>query len=479
MRLWTFLIISCAFATVGCGSLNGIPSGTSEQTSVSRSNVSPNAHSLPVARRDVRDDAFSEEILYYFPGGSDEYPNGPLFVGPSGGLYGTAFGNSSDGVVYKWTSANGLQNLFQFPTSGADGLNPNGGLIRDSAGNLYGTTNSGGFFGTSYSNCYYGCGVVFELSPAGGGSYTFSILHEFKGYGFGSDGTEPQAGLAMDSSGSLYGTTFGGGTSENCGLGSEGGLGCGTVFKLTHAGSSWSFSTIYNFTGGGDGKFPMAGVTVGSSGSLYGTTSGGGSSNNGEVFRLDPMASGYLKTTLYKFQGGRSDGSYPASTLYVNSASAVYGSTVEGGTAGTLFKLTTNTTGSGYQEKWVYAFSGSSTSIFAGVNPSGVIPDSGGDLYGTTQYGGACCGTVFKTGPSTGTTTTIYSFESHAALDGAEPVGGLSISGSNFVGVTVLGGNNSECPGSGLKSGCGTIFQMTAGAESRKKPNRSSGSNLR
>ena len=156
--------------------------------------------------------------------------------------------------------------LYSF-TRGSDGGNPIAGLIADSSGNLYGTTEYGGVSEN---------GVVFKLTPGG----TYTVLYSFTG---GSDGSGPVAGLIADSAGNLYGTTEHGGVSGN-----------GVVFKLSPGGSELpggSETVLYSFTGGSDGSGPVAGLIADSAGNLYGTTEHGGVSGNGVVFKLSPGGS--------------------------------------------------------------------------------------------------------------------------------------------------------------------------------------------
>jgi hypothetical protein len=209
--------------------------------------------------------------------------------------------------------------LYSF-TGGADGSIPEAGLIMDSAGNLYGTTSNSQAGGSD--------GTVFKLAPAAGGGYTESTLHIFAGV----DGAVPVAGLIMDSAGNLYGTT-------KLGTG-RGGVGMGTVFKLSASGSN--YSTLYSFTGGADGEEPLAGVIADSVGNLYGTTSGGSGngigSGLGTVFQLAPDGSGgYSESVLYRFTGG-SGGAGPAANLITDGVGNLYGTTysgIGGGTSGT------------------------------------------------------------------------------------------------------------------------------------------------
>jgi uncharacterized repeat protein (TIGR03803 family) len=153
--------------------------------------------------------------------------------------------------------------LYSFANS-PDGAGPFAGLTLDSAGNLYGTTVTGGASGT---------GTVFKLAPNGSAGYTESVLYSF---GAGPDGANPYAGLILDSAGNLYGTTPMGGAS-----------GFGTVFQLAPNGSAgYTESVLYSFGAGPDGEAPYAGLILDSAGNLYGTTFGGGSSGNGTVFKV-------------------------------------------------------------------------------------------------------------------------------------------------------------------------------------------------
>lgn len=203
--------------------------------------------------------------------------------------------------------------LYSF-ASGNDGDYPSGGLIFDSAGNLYGTTASGGpNFG----------GDVFELKRGTNNTWTESILYTFQSY---SDGINPESALAFDASGNLYGTTvYGGDTS--CGQG----YGCGEVFELTPAGGGvWTKTTIYAFAGDPDGHAPMAGVTFDAAGNLFGTTSNGGSSDAGALYELSPSSGGWTEQVVHSFTNG-SDGGYPSTPVTFDARGTLYGTTSFGG----------------------------------------------------------------------------------------------------------------------------------------------------
>jgi len=315
------------------------------------------------------DTAGNDTVLYTFPGSVDgSYPQAGVVRDSSGNLYGT-YGTTFEGgvvnkgVVYKLDSAGHQTVLHTF--TGPDGQNPNAGVIRDSAGNLYGTTFSGGA-GYGISPTF---GVVYKLSASG----QLTVLHSFTG----PDGSNPQAGVIRDSAGNLYGTTYQGGASN-----------AGVVFKLDPSGQE---TVLYSFTNGHDGAFPEAGVIRDAAGNLYGTTHQGGSSLNwGVVYKVD--ATGH-ETVLHDFIS-RLDGRFPVAGLIRDSAGNLYGTARQGGTsnAGIVFKL--DTAG---QETILYNFTGGAD---GGHAEAGVVLDSAGNLYGTTYSGGKeSTGVVFKLTP--------------------------------------------------------------------------------
>jgi len=351
-------------------------------------------------------------VLHKFKGAPTDgrYPEYGHLIGDSAGnLYGTTYsgGASGYGAVFKLDPAGTETILYSF-TGEADGGFPNA-VIRDSAGNLYGTAGSGGAWNS---------GAVFKLDPAG----TETVLYSFTGR---ADGAKPLAGLIRDSAGNLYGTASAGGVSEYTGV----------VFKLDTAGTE---TVLHTFTGGADGGDPEAGLIRDSAGDLYGTTSGGGVSHEGVVFKLDATG----ETVLYSFTGG-ADGSQPVGGLLRDSAGNLYGTTPYGGASGNgvVFKL--DTTGT---ETVLYSFTGGAD----GSQPeAGLIQDPEGNLYGTTYYGGAPeNGVVFEL-DTTGTETVLYSFAGGA--DGSNPYAGLiRDSAGNLYGTARFGGI----------SGSGVVFRI-------------------
>jgi len=383
----------------------------------------------------------SEQALYAFAGGSDpKSPYAGLVFDKAGNLYGTTQlgGANSQGTVFEVTrNADGswTENVLYSFTGSADGGQPSGGLIFDASGNLYGTTNFGGS-----GSCNLGCGTVFKLTPSSGG-WTESVLYTFTG---GNDGREPYARLLSDSAGNLYGTTlFGGNVNSACSTG------CGTVFKLTSASGSWTESVLYAFTGAADGASPYAALRFDSAGNLYGTAYADGAYASGVIFELTPASSGWTESVLHAFKGAR-DGKYSYGDVILDPAGNVYGTAFQGGSQGygVVFELTPSS--KGWQEKVLHSFGNAPS-----ANPvAGLVMDSTGNLYGTTFAGGnqtACgttCGTAFKLSPSTTgawTYKAIYVFGQ--GTDGYHPSGDLILDpAGNVYGTTQAGG----AQGSGL-----------------------------
>ena len=264
---------------------------------------------------------WGQTVLYAFHGSPDGAAPalGNVIFDSAGNLYGTtaeggAFGY---GTVFELTPSNGSWTekvLYSF-MGGTDGYGPNGTLVFDSAGNLYGTTAEGGNTGCADN---YGCGTAFELSPSGSG-WTERILVAFEP---GTNGCNPYGGLIFDQSGNLYGTT------SDCGLcGSD--YGCGTVFELSPNGDNWSFSLLYSFGPGYGG--PMGSLAIDVVGSLYGTTQGDGGYQQGNVFKLTQLNGAWTYTDLHDFTGGY-DGAQPYGTPILDAMGVVYGTTEAGGT---------------------------------------------------------------------------------------------------------------------------------------------------
>jgi uncharacterized repeat protein (TIGR03803 family) len=361
--------------------------------------------------------------------------------------------------------------LYNF-TGGNDGASPQAGLSQDSQGNLYGTTYIGG------SSSY---GTVFKVSASGQETvlYTFTAAN--------GDGAYPTARPILDAQGNLYGTTEAGGD-LNCGYF----FGCGTVFKLSPAGSE---TVLHSFTNaGGDGASPISGLVLDSPGNLYGSTEYGGAYGDGTVFMLIPSGQ---EAWVYDFAGG-SDGYFPSGLTRPDSQGNLFGTTPSGGLendCGTVFKVTstgqksvvynfiggptdgcypqggvvrdsqdnlfgaTASGGTSYYDGTVYTLTaaGQETILYNSTGPEDGSPnarlvrDSQGNLYGTTLYGGVFgSGTIFKVAPN-GQETTLYTFTGRGGVDGLYPEGALLVdSQGNLYGTTNSGGVN----------GSGMVFKL-------------------
>jgi uncharacterized repeat protein (TIGR03803 family) len=355
-------------------------------------------------------------------------------------------------------SAQNLHVLANF--KGTDGFDPYTGLVQGFNGSFYGTNEYGGPVDIS-NNCDFGCGVVFQITPAG----KLTMLSGFCIQTGCTDGSTPFAALALATDGSFYGTTEEHGASTNCDLG------CGTVFKISPRGQ---LTTLHSFclqTGCPDGLGPNGKLVLGSDGNYYGTTVAGGTSTScyngcGTVFKISTAGD---FTTLYSFcqQSGCPDGNSPNAALVQATDGNFYGTTYYGGLntsslcdpdysgCGTIFRIS-----KAGKFSTVYSFC-AQTGCADGANSSAeLIQGSDGNFYGTTYRGGfynlnncgAACGTVFKI-TAKGKLTNLHSFCQFVCLDGVAPPAGL-VQGNdgNFYGVTTYGGANSS----------GTIFEVTS-----------------
>ncbi len=417
-------------------------------------------------------------------------PNAGLTYDPSSGLYygTTALGGSGSctdylgvnqgcGTVFRMDSAGNVSILHNFVGGTSDGAQPQAGLALYN-GYLYGTTNYGG---TNDG------GTAFRMNTA---DNNLQVLYNFQGYAL----PQPSA-LIMDSSGNLYGTTQNGGTCPE-----RPGSGCGIVFKLSPPNgqvTTWTFTGLYTFKGRipdndiYDGESPSGGVIMDSAGNLFGTTDYGGAHDDGIVFELKCVAStsgsctayDASDTILHTFDASEGDGGVPLAGLITDSAGNLYGTTVRGGSSancvatggdepigcGTIFKLSQPAVGeTAWTETVLYNFDGPPSD---GAQPlAGLVMDSSGNLYGTTQVGGSgsCpiptgdstadlgCGTAFKL--ETSGIETAYSFAGPTTA-GSSPVGGLVMgSAGNLYGTTAYGGSGTCELFPGVSLGCGTVF---------------------
>jgi hypothetical protein len=387
------------------------------------------------------------QVLHSFSGGTDgSSPVANLVADAAGNLYGTTPNGGANincegnaaigcGVVFELSPPKQPGGpwketvLYRF-TGGADGAEPRAGLVFDQAGNLYGTASEGGNLNGSLctaGDLTLGCGVVFELSPQQGGTWTETPIYTFQGE---ADGATPLGILIFDSSGNLYGTANVGGGTSGCGSGNL--IGCGAVFELSPNNSStWTEKTIYQFQGTFDGAFPAAGLIFDHLGNLYGTTALGGpfelmqagqgqewsisilypigvqgdlifdaqgnlygasGDGNGSVFELSPSGDGsWTESTLYTFTGQTSD---PLAAPVFDNQGNLYG-TLSGKYCGAVYRLENK------KDAWTDA----QLDFFTGtkgpcIPESSLIFGKWGAVYGTSFKGGTCqnhndCGTVF------------------------------------------------------------------------------------
>jgi hypothetical protein len=356
--------------------------------------------------------SWTETLIYQFKGKASNdasVPSSGLIRDAAGNLYGvTAYGGTGDcvllgvpagcGTVYELSPAKQKGGawtetiLYSFPTA-KQGYVPNGDLVFDGAGNLYGATVFGGGKGTTCDKFYQHCGAVFKLSPpkTRGGEWTEKVLHAFAS---GTDGANPSGGLILDGKGAVYGTTYQGGAESGCGT-----VGCRTAFELkppAKKGGAWAEKILRRFPL--SEANPAAGMTFDPAGYLYGT-------NAGAIFRLAPPStrSGRWRETILHTFDQQAYG--PQDTLIFYQSGSLYGTTYSGSgntVSGVVFRLKPPRTKGG---KWTFdilhGFSGNPD----GSQPAaGLIFDKGGNFYSTTTKGGtgSCsfgCGTVFKVWP--------------------------------------------------------------------------------
>jgi hypothetical protein len=373
-----------------------------------------------------------------------------------------------------------LTTLYTF-TGATDGAYPASAPVLGYNGNLYGTTLLGGA-GCSGT----GCGTIYQLAPPAAGSSTWTLTTLFR-FGGGSDGEEP-VNIIAGSNGVLYGVAEYG-ANKSC-LVNGVALGCGTIFTLIPpiTGSTWTFYSLYEFTGAGDGAFPAYGLTRDANGNLYGTALGGGNCathNCGTIWKLSPPTGNqttWQLTTLHSFGGG-ADGYAPYSTPMLDSAGNVYASASAGGSTASAMCLATGGCGlvlkfappvppsNTWKKTLLWSFTGKD-----GLLPQGgLLQDAGGNILGVTNMGddtAACpggagiqpgCGTVFElTPPAAGTTkwtrTTAWKFT--AGADGLYPDAGL-VAGTNNAYYTTTSGNGTQ--------GFGTVVKLTPPAAGATK----------
>jgi uncharacterized repeat protein (TIGR03803 family) len=370
-------------------------------------------------------------LLSFYQSTDGATPAGTLLQGTDGKLYGTTAGAGADGTyrfgtVFKITSSGSLTTLhiFCLQSSCTDGGDPLAGVVQAADGNFYGTTNA-----AAANNV----GSIFKIMPSG----TLTTLFNMSVPG----GYTPYGTLVQASNGSFYGTTYYGGVYDH-----------GTVFIVSPSGT---FRTLYNFGAqNGDGGYPQAGLIQASNGSLYGTTTA--YQGPGTIFEMTPSGS---LVTLHHFcsEPGCADGAFPHQ-LVATSDGNFYGTTRAGGANGwgTVFKITPTGT-----LTTLYNFCSQAGCTDGAYSQEGLIQATDGNLYGTTDSGGASgYGNVFQITPA-GKLTSLYSFCSQSGCpDGKLPNGLVQGTDGNLYGTTPYGGLDASCS---LGQGCGTVFSLSLG----------------
>jgi uncharacterized repeat protein (TIGR03803 family) len=381
--------------------------------------------------------AATTTVIYSFAGDDDgEYADTDLALDNAGNIYGTTVsgGDFGSGTVWQLTlSGNGWSHavIYSF-TSGTDGGEPYKGVTVDASGNLYGTTVSGGS-----GSCEGGCGVAYKVTNSGG-TWTYSVIHAFTG---GNDGSGPGARVTLDGQGNVYGMTPTGGA-----------YGLGTIYQLhPRANGGYAVKVIHAFTGGADGSGGSAGKMILRNGRLYGAATAGGVNGSGTVFALTPTTRGEWEfSTLYAFKG-QPDAGFPYGALIFDHSGNLYGTTYYDGAndVGAVYELSPSSAGA-WSEKVLYSFKGGRD---GNSSISNMVSDAAGNLFGTTSEGGTGKGTIFELIPGqNGNWSESLPHIFQGPPDGAFPYNGMVSNGAgSFYGATVHGGVNDE----------GAVYQFT------------------
>lgn len=318
------------------------------------------------------------------------------------------------------------------------GYGPYNGVIFDAAGNMYGATFAGGTAGCD-KGVQGGCGVIFELSPTGDGTWTYSELYNFTG---GVDGSHPFSTLVMDAAGNLYGTTFG----KNNGAGS----GLGTAFELSPTASgAWKFTLLHTFAGGKDGRTPAGTLALDQSGNVYGSTWYGGSNDLGVVFQLSATSNGTWKETLLHSFTGCQDGGIPNGVV-ADAKGAIYVTAQRGGVAcgingyGVILELSPQN--GRWKQSIVHTFTGG----VDGSNPAMLTFSSNGTLYGIAASAGRGYGLAFQLTPKPNGNWSLLVLHDFDGQNGLYP-NSIAENGGNLYGTTDNGG-----------FGLGVLFELIA-----------------
>ncbi len=352
-------------------------------------------------------DGASFAVLFSFQQAWGIQPVSPLSADESGSLYGTtARGGPSDlGTVFRvGQDGNGFSTLHVFSDSVSEGAFPDGSVITDGSTNLFGVTSSGGEFGY---------GSIFGLHSNGAG---FSLLHSFN---YSVDGATPLGALTLVNTGTLVGIT------------QSGPLG-GAVFSIKMDGSA--FSVIHSFSGS-DGSSPNSAIVPGGSGALFGTTESGGVASGGTVYKIGVDGNGFA--VLHSFASGAGDGVSPLAVAVDHNLGYLYGTTSGGGTSGlgVVFRMKAD----GTEYSVIHSFSGGPAD---GDRPEGSVAiDPSGNLYGATLFGGAYgLGVIYRLKTNGNGFTLLHSFAGGPS-DGETPEGSLILDvNDNLYGTTGSGG---------------------------------------
>lgn len=374
---------------------------------------------------------FRYRKVYDFGSSADlgTFPSAGVTVDAHGNIFGTTEygGVSNDGVVYELAAlpdgGYGYHRLHSFNIANRGGAYPTAAPVLDTSGNLYGTTKYGG--GSD-------AGVVYELVANSTGGYSFKILRDFSG----NDGAYPEAGLTLDGSGDLYGTTLNGGQ-----------YGCGVVFEMAAAeGGAFTFRRLYSFNGS-QGRYPLAGLVLDGKGDLFGACWAGGNSNGGVLFELVPRGSStYGYRVLHTFNAANSGGFNPDTVLAMDTNGDLFGATLDGGdfgpdndedSPGTAFELEAQSGGE-YTYHTLHSFNSTD-----GYHPiAGMAIDTDGNVFGSTNQGGNFnLGAVFEMVADGVGGYTFRKLHSFSGPDGDTPQSGtLAVDARGNVYGTAQGG---------------------------------------
>jgi uncharacterized repeat protein (TIGR03803 family) len=401
------------------------------------------------------------KTLYAFPGGANgRFPRGGLAMDAAGDLYGTTHYDglcSTCGLIYKLINPAAGTTTWTYQVLHSFVLYQEGIAVTAPLTNfqnvLYGTASAGGD-----PNC--GCGTIFKITPPG----TYTQLFVFDPYDpvnhVWPNGTTPIGGLLIDTDGTMYGTTSSGGSGQP---GPDGSNGAGIIYKIDISGTG--FTKLHDFDGSLNAG-PQGELIFGQDGAIYGIQFGGGLYKQGVIFRINKNGSGYQ--VLYDFKGvnqigGSHDGANPEGRLALGPDGTIYGTTSFGGSPsgyGTAWSIQQNGASWTYTQLHIFGSAGN-------LPHSGLIRAADGNLYGTGAGGGDFqSGVIYRLAPAGGGQWTYQLLHSFKGRDpnGDTPYGDLLYANGKFYGGNLSGGDLADCPQS--PGGCGTVFQFAPSAPS-------------